>query len=289
MVGCYDDGMIHAGNLAYMSMLAIFPFFITAGAIFSAIGEEAERAATITAILSALPPLVAEVIGPVAFDVVEARSGWLLWLGALVGLWTAGSLMETIRDILHRAYGTRPAHAFWKHRLFSTGIILGAVLLLLLSLIAQVMIGAAQEVIEAYFPELTKAMAQLQWSRIIPAIGLYASLFALFVALTPARYRFKRYPKWPGALLVTVWWFGVMAALPPVLSSLFAYDLTYGSLAGIMIALFFFWLVGLGMVAGAELNAALAQTPEEHRNPMGRVNENSNGKTAQDDEEETIA
>jgi membrane protein len=43
----------------------------------------------------------------------------------------------------------------------------------------------------------------------------------------------------------------------------FSYDLTYGSLAGMMIALFFFYLVGLGMVVGAELNAALAETPEE--------------------------
>ena len=46
-----------------------------------------------------------------------------------------------------------------------------------------------------------------------------------------------------------------------MVSRLFAWDLTYGSLAGMMIALFFFWLVGLGMVAGAELNAALALTP----------------------------
>ena len=28
-------------------------------------------------------------------------------------------------------------------------------------------------------------------------------------------------------------------------------------------ALFFFWLVGLGIVIGAELNAALAMSPEE--------------------------
>ena len=52
-------------------------------------------------------------------------------------------------------------------------------------------------------------------------------------------------------------------ALPVLLRSLFQYDMTYGSLAGVMIALFFFWLVGLGMVTGAELNAALAVTPEE--------------------------
>ena len=48
-----------------------------------------------------------------------------------------------------------------------------------------------------------------------------------------------------------------------MLRSFFTYDLTYGSLAGIMIALFFFWLVGLGVVVGAELNAALAEPPRK--------------------------
>jgi membrane protein len=50
--------------------------------------------------------------------------------------------------------------------------------------------------------------------------------------------------------------------LPVVLSYLGSYDLTYGSLAGVMIALIFFFFVGLGVVLGAELNAALADTPE---------------------------
>ena len=51
---------------------------------------------------------------------------------------------------------------------------------------------------------------------------------------------------------------------------MFSYDLTYGALSGMMIALFFFWLVGLGMVIGAELNAALAVTPEEEENLIGQ-------------------
>jgi membrane protein len=58
----------------------------------------------------------------------------------------------------------------------------------------------------------------------------------------------------------------VTVALPRLLRLMVAYDLTYGSLAGIMIALFFFWLVGLGIVAGAELNAALARTQGEDDN-----------------------
>lgn len=263
LLGTWNDGFIHAGNLAYMAMLAIFPFFILGAAIFSLVGEEGERAAAINTVVFALPPVVAKVIAPVARDVVEARTGWLLWAGALAGLWTVGSLIETIRDILRRAYGTRPTLSFWHYRALSSGIIMVAMVLMMASLIAQVMIGTAQEVIDARFPQLSSAAADLSLSRLIPTAGLYGSLYLLFFTLTPARYRRRQYPKWPGVMLVTGWWLAATSLLPPLLRTVFAYDLTYGSLAGIMIALFFFWLVGLGMVMGAELNAALAETPEE--------------------------
>lgn len=262
-VGCYQDGLIHAGNLAYMSLLAIFPFFLTGAAAFTLVGEVGEQAAAIDAVLAAVPPMVAEVIRPVALSVISARSGWLLWLGGLVGLWTVGSLIETIRDILRRAYRTPPAGRQWQNRLFSTLIIVGAMVLLIASLFAQVAIGAAEQVIDARFPELTHALGRLSWSRIVPGLGLFGSIYLLFFTLAPAEYRRSRYPKWPGALLVTGWWIAVSVVMPQVLRMMFVYDLTYGSLAGIMIALFFFWLVGLGMVAGAELNAALAEAPDE--------------------------
>lgn len=262
-VGAWNDGFIHAGNLAYMAILAIFPFFITVAAVFALVGEEAQRAASISSFLLAVPPMVRQVLEPVAQDVVQARSGWLLWVGGIVGLWTVGSLIETIRDILRRAYGTGPTAAFWRHRLISTGVIVAAVVGLLASLFAQVAIGAAEQIINAWFPRLAGLAGTLATSRLIPAVILFLSLHALFFTLTPSAYRSRRYPKWPGALLVTTWWAAVTIALPWVIARFFTYDLTYGSLAGVMIVLFFFWLVGLGMVVGAELNAALAVTPEE--------------------------
>ena len=288
-VGTYNDGFIHAGNLAYLSMLAIFPFFILGAAVFSAFGEEAERAATINAVLFALPPMVGNVIEPVARDVIEARSGWLLWVGALIGLWTVGSLVETIRDILRRAYGTQATHAFWKYRLLSSGVILAAVFLLLLSLIAQFLIGAAQEVIEAYFPQLVDRVVALRLSRIVPSLGLFGSLYLIFYSLTPSKYRRKRYPKWPGVLLTTIWWIAVTTIMPAVLRNFFAYDLTYGGLAGVMIVLFFFWLVGLGVVIGAELNAALAETPEEELSQTEETDEGRRAALAREMEEEEHA
>ena len=274
--GVYYDGTIHAGNLAYMSLLALFPFFIVMTAIFSAIGEPTQRDASIDTLLTALPPMVAKVLGPVAHDVVWARSGPLLWIGALVGLWTTSSLLETIRDILHRAYGTPPTHAFWRYRLFSTGVVFIAITLLLLSLFAQVAVTAMQEAIAAWFPRFESLFAHLSLSRFVTAGGIYFSIFMLFASLTPGAYRGRAYPKWPGALLVTLWWMATTLLLPKALRIFFTYDLTYGSLAGVMIALFFFWLVGLGIVVGAELNAALAITPEERemqgRNGLGTRN-----------------
>ncbi|MET1754131.1 YihY/virulence factor BrkB family protein [Novosphingobium sp. RD2P27] len=279
ITGAWQDGFIHAGNLAYMTMLALFPFFIVVAAVFSVIGEQERLDSSIDNLLTALPPRVSEVLGPVAHAAVEARQGWLLWVGGLFGLWSAASLIETIRDILQRAYGAQPTHAFWRYRLASSGMIVLAVLTLLLSLSGQVLIASIQQVLFALFPLIDAPRAALLLSHAVTALTLYGSIYVLFYTLTPAAYQKPIYPRWPGALLVTTWWVVVAIALPRMLRTFFRYDLTYGSLAGVMIALFFFWLVGLGMVVGAELNAALTESPEERalNRSGGQVKNNATG------------
>jgi len=267
VVGVWQDGSIHAGNLAYMSIVALFPFFVVLAAIFSAIGEDSERAASIHAFLGALPPVVAQYLEPLARDAASARHGWVLWAGGVVGLWTVSSLIETLRDILRRAYGTKPGAAFWQYRLFATGMIVVSVVLLLAALYLQVSLGAFNVILAEYFPKLP-AISGTSW--LGSTLVLFGTIYLLFLTLTPAAYRPSRYPKWPGAALVTLWWTMVSQALPILLHTVFKYDLTYGSLAGVMISLFFFWLVGLGMVTGAELNAALATSPEE-RDMVGQA------------------
>jgi len=84
--------------------------------------------------------------------------------------------------------------------------------------------------------------------------------YSYFFVLTPARYRKRGCHKWPGALLITLWWLATVELLPLALSFVGGYNLTYGSLAGVMISLIFFFIVGLGVVIGAELNAALAES-----------------------------
>ncbi|HMO69433.1 MAG TPA: YihY/virulence factor BrkB family protein, partial [Novosphingobium sp.] len=211
--GAWHDGFIHAGNLAYMALLSLFPFCIALTAILVAIGEPQQRDASIDAFLTALPPVVRDVLSPVAHEVASARSGMLLWIGGLVGLWTATSLLETIRDILHRAYGTPQTQAFWLYRLLSSGMIFAATVLLMVSLFAQVAIVTAQQAVAAWFPGFDGLVTSLSLGRWITAGALYLAIFMLFAALTPAEYRGKGYPKWPGALLVTAWWVAITIGL----------------------------------------------------------------------------
>jgi membrane protein len=273
VLGTFTDGFIHAGNLAYLAMLAIFPFFILGAALFQLIGGQENAEMIVLTVVSGLPPAVASEIRPAAIAAVNARTGWVLWLGAAVALWTVSSLIETIRDILRRAYAASPGGAFWRYRLASVGLILASVVILMLSLFAQVAIGAAQEVIQSAFPQLAELVALLRLSRLVPAALLVGSLWVLFYSLTPQAYRYGPHPTWPGALATAGWWIAVATALPIVLRYFLSFDLTYGSLAGIMVTLFFFWLIGLGVVIGAELNAALAHVPLVTGEPAREVAE----------------
>jgi membrane protein len=258
-VGVYNDGFIHAGNLAYLALLSMFPFFITAAALAQLFGRSEDSLRTVATVLAQLPPDVREVLRDPIREVLTVRTGPLLWFGAVVGLWTATSFVETIRDILRRAYGVKVNAPFWEYRLISIAFIIGAVLLLMIAFAASVLIASTEAVVTGAFPQFGEFASDLQLYKIIPAVPLYGTIYALFVVLTPSRYRKRTCRKWPGALLVTVWWLGTAELLPKAIAFVGGYSLTYGSLAGVMVALLFFFVVGLGVVTGAELNAALAE------------------------------
>lgn len=258
-IGLYDDGFIHAGNLAYLSLLAIFPFLILAAAVARLFGLTEDTALAVATILGRLPPNVRSVLeGPVD-EVLQGRSGGLLWFGAIVGLWTAASFIETIRDILRRAYGVQYSASFWQYRLAAMAIILGSVVLLFGAFAVSVVLSSIHQFVVTTLPASEGLARELGFYRLVPGLTLFATFYIIFLALTPSRYRTIECRKWPGALIATVWWLATVELLPWALGLFGGYELTYGSLAGVIVVLLFFFVAGLGVVAGAELNAALAE------------------------------
>jgi membrane protein len=258
-IGVFNDGFIHAGNLAYLALMTLFPFFITAAWVLSVLGENDETVRAVASFLSVLPRDVADLLRKPLADVLLARTGSLLWLGGIVGLWTVGSFVETIRDIFRRAYGTKSSSTLLKSRLRLSLAIVGSVIIALLSFLVQGVLTAAEQFIYRLLPWAEGVAGWLGIARLIPAAFMFGALYMLFYSVTPSKYRHSHSRKWPGALFTTVWWVSMTAGLPFVLANLGGYDLTYGSLAGVVVMLLFFYLIGLGLVFGAHLNAALAE------------------------------
>ncbi len=258
-IGVYNDGFIHAGNLAYLSIVALFPFFIVAAAVAHLLGQGQDAQLTVFNVLRRLPPNVADTLRAPIKEVLTARTGPLLWFGAIRRIVDRHELRRDDPRHPQARYGVKFSAPFWEYRLGSILLILGAVLLLMLSFAATTALSLMQHAIVEWFPFAAGLGNTLGIYRLVPAATLFFTFYALFYALTPSRYRKHGCPKWPGALLITVWWLGTVEILPFVLGLLGGYSLTYGSLAGVMIALIFFFIVGLGVVIGAELNAALAE------------------------------
>lgn len=276
VVGVYSDGFIHAGNLAYLALLSIFPFVIVAAAVARLFGQTEEGLNAVNALLVTMPDDVARVLQTPIHDVLEARSGNLLWFGALIGLWTTGSFIETIRDIIRRAYGVSYSRPFWEYRLGSLGMIFVAVIVAMIALSLSVAASSIQGFLIDLIPGADRLVGLLTLFQVVPALALFGSIYALFYVLTPKRYR-DGCPKWPGAAFVAAWWVATAYVLPLALARVGNYDLTYGSLAGVMIAMIFFFIVGLGLVIGAELNAALAEPGEAAQEADDDTAEAENG------------
>lgn len=260
--GVFAEGFTHAGNLAFLALLTLFPFFIVLAALAQLFGQTESGLSAVRLFMENVPPSVASTLEDPIASVLSARTGNLLWIGALVGLWTTASFIETVREILRSAYGTPYGRPFYEYRLFSIGLIIAAVAVALLGFSLQFVLTGVEQFIYVLLPFLEGYRLIVSLSRLVPAFAIFGAIYLVFWSLAPRRYRSRDFPKWPGALLITIWWLGTTALMPILLANMISYDLTYGSLAGVMLALLFFWTIGFGVVVGAHLNAALAEVPE---------------------------
>lgn len=293
--GVINNGFPHAGNFAYMALLTLFPFMILTIIVASTIGRGADGFAAVHSFLSALPANVSNQLSGPIFQVLSAKSGSLIWWSALVSLWSVSGFIASIRELLYRTYHMEPPTEFIRYRLGAMAINIGAVLMLFIILSVQVLIATLQNVFSQRFGwvmEYTKAalphislsdnhnlIDQLNLigltsdrmhaffdhitifsilSRVISGGLLFGALYILFYSITPPQYRKARYYKWPGAFLTAFWWQMVSMILPIALNNMLDYNRSYGGLAGSVIVLIYFWIIGLGLVVGIHLNATLA-------------------------------
>ncbi|MGF1445757.1 MAG: YihY/virulence factor BrkB family protein [Pikeienuella sp.] len=249
-----DRGSVLAGYLAYSAMLSLLPFLVFATALAGfMVGPENSRTALDT-LFAGVPAHVAQTLEPVVLEVLAHRRSGILTLSALGSIWAASNGIEALRVGFDGAYDVEKTRHLALNRLYAVLLVLGgfavfAVLAFLIILAPLVF----------HLFELATGLAIPEKADVIRyALGisiLWISLWILHRVL-PSR-PMGRVTLWPGILTSVVLWGLIATGLSVYLAYAPSYSITYGALAGVILTLLFFYLTGIAIILGAQVNAVV--------------------------------
>ena len=252
-----NEGFAAAGNMAFLAMLSLFPFVIFLVSVSGFLGQSTRGEEAIAFALAELPVEGSATLrGPIE-GIVRNADQELLTGSILVTLWTASAGVEAARGILLKAFGWEHARVLWIRRLESLAVVIGGALLVLVSMSILVAGPAVLSAAESFLPADLLPSIDRVWDRLrllVSPVFLFLGILGVYFALTPRRVKTAR--RFPGALVALAVFMVSAKGMSLYLAYAGTYDVTYGSLAGVVVTQLFCFLIALGFTLGAEVNAA---------------------------------
>jgi membrane protein len=202
------------------------------------------------------------------------ENGGLLTFGVAGALWSSSAALVSIVGALNRAYDIDEGRPWWKVRLVSIGLTLGVALIVLVAL-SLVLVG----------PTLADKLGQttgwgtpFEWTWLILQWPLVFALVASGIGLI---YYFgpdaEQDWAWitPGAVAATMLWLLISLLFKVYVANFTDYEGSYGAVGGVIVLMLWFYVSGIAILTGAELNAEI-----EHASPYGKApgQKNAQGK-----------
>ena len=251
-----DDGLPLAGNIAFCTLLAVFPFFIFLSALAGFFSTANLAETVVTWLLAAGPDRITAPLAREAHDILTVPRGNLLTLSVLVTLYTAAGGVESIRTGLNRAYDLSETR-LWPFRMVQNivFVIAGAVVLIVLA--GLLVFGPV------YWTKLVAWMPVLEpFSAWFYLLRNPAALALMFIALLAAHMFLpvKRHPVrelLPGIAITMLLWLIAARAYSDYLSAFSTVRLMYAGLSNVIIALLFLYISAAVLILGGEINQVL--------------------------------
>jgi membrane protein len=187
-------------------------------------------------------------------------------------LWSSSAAIVGLIDALNRAYDIDETRPWWKVRLLAIGLTISLAAFVLVAF-ALVLVGPTAAEYLARVTGLGLGLAWtwkiLQWPLIVALVSIATGLVYYYAPDAEQRWVWIT----PGALLTSVLWLLASLGFKIYISNFGAYTETYGTIGAVMVLLLWFYITGLVLLYGAELNAEI-----EHASPYGKaVGENVPG------------
>ena len=251
-----DNCLSMAAQLAYYFFFALFPtlLFLVALASYFPIANLIDD--MFKTFGGFLPPEALQIITDQIIKISDQKNGGLLSLGMLLALSSSSGAMTAIIDTLNHAYGVEERRPWWKVRLTAIALTV-AVAVFILTSFALILTG----------PTLATKLAEswglgpvFEWTWKILQWPVICAMVSVTIAVV---YRFSPdvEQEWvwltPGSILATTLWMLASLGFKYYVANWGAYTETYGLIGAVMILLLWFYISGLVILFGAELNVEI--------------------------------
>ncbi|MEM5785747.1 MAG: YihY/virulence factor BrkB family protein [Syntrophobacteraceae bacterium] len=250
-----EDGVTDlAAQLAFYFMLSIFPFLVFAVTL---LGYSNIAAGDVLGLLRQVAPSGAlEIIESNLHDILSSKRSGLLSFGILGTVWTASGALSAVIRALNRAYQVEEGRSFIKTRALAVLLTLGMVLTILVTLLLPVFGDLIRALISRFvvIPEFYSTIWNV--ARFLLSSCIMAGAFICIYYLAP-NLRLRLSEVVAGAVFAMIGWQFVSLGFSYYLGNFANYSATYGSLGAIIALMIWFYLTGLILILGGELNAVL--------------------------------
>lgn len=265
-----DNLLSRAAELGYYFLFALFPTLVSASSI---LGLAAKKASTIYVHLL---DYLALVIPRSAFSIVvdtfnqttAASTGGKITLGLAAALWSASVGFAAIQDTMNNVYKVKETRPYWKAR--GSAILVTVLLSLMVTSILACLFGG--DFTAHYLEHALSPRSVALSTGITVRVGSWVLATTLLMLLFSTIYYFApdvQNKRWhwftPGAALGIFGWLIASIALRIYLHYFDNYSVTYGSLGAVIILLTWFYITGLMLLSGAEVNSEIAAAVTEKR------------------------
>jgi membrane protein len=260
-----DDCFGLAAQLAYYFFLALFPavLFVLALASFFPLTNFIDD--VVRTLRPVAPGEVLTFLEEQLRRISNTDSGGILTIGILGAIWSSSAALVAIVTSLNRAYDIDEGRPWWKVRLTAIGLTI-ALALLVLSSFTLVVAGPT---IAEHLASSLGAGEVFEWSwKVLQwpvAFLLVSTAVGLVYYFAPDA---EQDWAWitPGAVIGTLLWMVISLAFRYYVTNFTDYNATYGAVGGVIVLLLWFYISGLAILVGAELNAEI-----EHASPHGKA------------------
>jgi membrane protein len=254
-----------AAALTYYGLLALFPALIAMVSLIGIFGDPKTTTGTLTEIIEEIGPASASETfqGPIE-SIVDNRSaaGFAFVFGLAAALWSASGYVGAFTRASNIIYETPEGRPFWKLRPLQIAVTLAMIMMMALLAVGLVLTGPVVEAIAG--PVGLSGTAVDVWN--VAKWPVMAAIFILMVDVlyyTTPNVKLRGF-KWvtPGAILSIVVWAVASALFAFYVSNFSSYDKTYGTLAGLVVLLLWFWITNLAILFGHQMNAERERSAE---------------------------